>query len=85
MSNQNSDDRAAYGSIGMMRDYADELDEIVEHAMRRRRIEAWQPNAADFKALEAISQATGQPLTALLDEALRLFLERQGTQAPERA
>jgi putative addiction module CopG family antidote len=31
------------GSIGAMRDAADELDEIVEHAMKLRREEPWRP------------------------------------------
>jgi putative addiction module CopG family antidote len=31
------------GSIGSMRDAADELDEIVADAMRRRREETWRP------------------------------------------
>ncbi|HZW34885.1 MAG TPA: hypothetical protein VFF52_29450 [Isosphaeraceae bacterium] len=31
------------GSIGAMRDGADELDEIVEHAMKLRREEPWRP------------------------------------------
>jgi hypothetical protein len=31
------------GSSGALRDGAEELDEIVEHAMRLRREEAWRP------------------------------------------
>ena len=31
------------GSIGAMRDAVDELDEIVEHAMKLRREESWRP------------------------------------------
>jgi putative addiction module CopG family antidote len=31
------------GSIGAMRDAAEELDEIVAHAMRLRREEPWRP------------------------------------------
>jgi putative addiction module CopG family antidote len=31
------------GSIGAMRDAAEELDEIVEHAMKLRREEPWRP------------------------------------------
>ncbi len=31
------------GSIGAMRDAADELDEVVEHAMKLRREEPWRP------------------------------------------
>jgi hypothetical protein len=60
--------------LGSMQEYADELDEIVEEAMRRREISGWLPNHDDFAALEALSEATGQPLSALLDEALRLLL-----------
>ncbi len=33
---------AGLGSIGAMRDAADELDEIVDDAMRRRREETWR-------------------------------------------
>jgi putative addiction module CopG family antidote len=31
------------GSIGAMRDAAEELDEIVEHAMKLRQEEPWRP------------------------------------------
>ena len=39
--------RAGPGSIGAMRDGADELDEIVEHAMKLRREEAWRLSAGE--------------------------------------
>jgi Arc/MetJ-type ribon-helix-helix transcriptional regulator len=37
-----NDETHGIGSIGAMRDAADELDEIVEDAMRKRREEAWR-------------------------------------------
>ena len=35
------------GSIGAMRDGADELDEIVEHAMKLRREESWRASPGE--------------------------------------
>lgn len=61
--------------LGTLRDCAEELDEIVEEAMRRRRISAWLPSADDFEMLGWVSVESGRPLTALLDEALRAWLE----------
>lgn len=71
--------------LGSMRDYADEMDEIVEDAMRRRQISGWLPSREDFAALEAISEATGQPLNVLLDEALSQFLRLRNSRTPEGA
>src|SRR5689334_8114137 len=72
------------GFLGSMREDAELLDEIVEDAMRRRRLQAWRPRSEDFAALEAISEETGRPLNDLLDEALHLLLERQGQQRSSR-
>jgi hypothetical protein len=68
------------GPIGALREDADLLDEIVEDAMRRRRMEAWCPGPEDFAALEAMIEETGRSLNELLDEALRLLLERRAHQ-----
>jgi hypothetical protein len=65
------------GSIGALREDAELLDEIVEDAMRRRRMQAWCPSPKDFAALEAMIEETGRSLNELLDEALRLLLERR--------
>ena len=76
------------GSIGAMRDFAEELDAIVEDAMRTRRLQAWRPSPEDFAVLESITAATGKPLEALLDDALRLLLQqwsRQQAKARQRA
>jgi hypothetical protein len=66
------------GLLGAMREDADLLDAIVEDAMRRRRLQAWCPTPADFADLDSIAEETGQTLNELLDEALRLLLERRG-------
>jgi hypothetical protein len=66
------------GLLGTMREDADLLDTIVGDAMRRRRLQAWCPSPADFAALESIAEETGQTLNELLDQALRLLLERRG-------
>jgi hypothetical protein len=68
------------GSIGALREDAELLDEIVEDAMRRRRMQAWCPSPEDFAALEAMIEETGRSLNELLDEALRLLLERRAHQ-----
>ena len=68
------------GSIGALREDAELLDEIVEDAMRRRRLQAWCPSPEDFAALEAMIEETGHSLNELLDEALRLLLERRAHQ-----
>jgi hypothetical protein len=68
------------GFLGSMREDAELLDEIVEDAMRRRRLQAWCPSPADFAALESIAEETGRSLNELLDEALHLLLERRGRQ-----
>lgn len=60
-----------------MSEDADLLYEIVEEAMRRRRLQAWCPIPEDFAALESMAEETGQPLNALLDDAVRLLLERR--------
>jgi hypothetical protein len=72
------------GSLGAMREDADLLDATVEEAMRRRRLQAWRPTPADFAALESIAEETGQTLNELLDEALRLLLERRGRRQTEK-
>jgi hypothetical protein len=71
--------------LGSMRDYADEMDEIVADAMRQRQVQTWRPNKEDFAALEAMSEATNQPLTILLDQALRLFLGQALSQSRSEA
>jgi hypothetical protein len=65
------------GSIGAMREDAELLDAIVADAMRKRRLQAWCPRPDDFAALEAMAEETGRSLNDLLDEALRLLLERR--------
>jgi hypothetical protein len=66
-----------FGSIGAMEDCADELDEIVEDAVRQRRAGAWLPDPKNFAALEALSEETSESLTILLNEAIRLLLEHR--------
>jgi hypothetical protein len=73
----------ALGFIGSMRDGAEELDEIVEEAMMRRQISAWVPRAEDFAVLEAMIEATGRPLNALLDEALHMLVQLWNRQQAE--
>src|SRR5438270_14059154 len=70
--------------LGSMREDAELLDEIVQDAMRRRRLQAWCPSPDDFAALELIAEETGRSLDQLLDEALHLLLERRGRQQPRR-
>jgi ElaB/YqjD/DUF883 family membrane-anchored ribosome-binding protein len=38
---------AAQGSLGAMRDAADELDEIVENAMKNRENQPWRPSPGE--------------------------------------
>ena len=68
------------GLLGSMREDADLLDAIVEDAMRKRRLQAWCPSPDDFAALESMAEETRRSLNELLDEALRLLLERRGQQ-----
>ena len=65
-----------------MREDADLLDAIVEEAMRRRRLQAWCPRPDAFSALEAMAAETGRSLNELLDQALKLLLERRGRPQP---
>jgi hypothetical protein len=62
-----------FGCIGVMRDDAELLDEVVAHAMRSRQLQAWRPSDEDFAALEAIAAATNRTLPDVLDEAVRLL------------
>jgi Ribbon-helix-helix protein, copG family len=68
---------ALWGSIGAMPEDAELLDAVVEDAMRKRRLQAWCPSPEDFAALESMAEETGRSLSELLDEALRLLLERR--------
>ena len=69
-------DTASDPLLGSMSDHAELMDQIVENAMRIRELHAWRPNDEDFAVLASITEATGQPLNELLDEALRLLLQQ---------
>jgi hypothetical protein len=63
------------GFFGCMHDAAEELDQIVEDAMRRRQLSGWLPNKEDFETLEWVCAETGRSLYDLLDEALGAWLQ----------
>lgn len=83
-----SKNNAGLGFLGMMCDAPEELDAIVEDAMRNRRMDALRPSPENFAALERLAEATGRPANALLDEALGLLFEeyiphaKEGTCSP---
>ena len=64
------------GLMDVFRNAPEELDRIVEDAMRDRRMQAWRPSPENFAALESMAENTGRTLNELLDEAVRLLLER---------
>jgi len=69
--------------LGSMSNDAELMDQIVEHAMRIRVLHGWRPSDEDFARLESITEATGQPVNELLDEALRLLLRQWDQQQAE--
>jgi hypothetical protein len=69
--------------LGSMSDDVELMDQIVEHAMRIRELHGWRPSDEDFAVLTSITEATGQPLNELLDEALRLLLQQWNQQQAE--
>lgn len=65
--------KAGLGPISAMREAPEELDQIVEDAMRDRRLQAWRPGREDFAVLESMAEKSGRSLSELLDEAVRLL------------
>lgn len=70
--------RPPQGLVGLFRSAPEEIDTIVEDAMRERRVQSWRPSWEDFAALEALAAETGRTLNELLNDAVRLLLRQRG-------